>query len=140
MFKIILILNALWFAAAFHLFTLRAEIFAKTMIPRADRDTPVFGMFAEIVKFLGGFNFAFCLLNVLVLIYPDLFPEANQRIILCLAFAAAHGSQFLGNVPIALQNRKGNGAWQVKGRMVFIFVVDFVLMIGNLVVVGMYAF
>ena len=138
MFKIILILNAIWFALAFHLFSLRAQIFAKSIVPREQRDTPVFDIATELVKFLGGFNLAFCVLNILVLLYPNVFPEANQRIILCLVFAVAHGTQFLFNVPIALQNQKGKGAWQVKGRMLFIFVTDFLLMIGNLVVVGLY--
>jgi hypothetical protein len=71
--------------------------------------------------------------------YSGTFPEASQRIILCLVFAIAHGSQFLPNVLIALDNRKGQGIWQVKGRMLFIFITDFVLMIANLIVAAIYA-
>lgn len=140
MYEIILLLNAIWFALGFHAFWIRNKVFAKTLVPREERNTPVFDMLAESGKFVGGFNFAFSVLNILLLVYPSTFPEASQRIILCLAFAIAHGSQFLPNVFIALQNRKGNGVWQVKGRMLFIFVTDFVLMVANLVVAGIYAF
>jgi hypothetical protein len=75
----------------------------------------------------------------LLLIYSDTFPTPTQRIILCITFAIAHGSQFLPNVFIALENRKGKGAWQVKGRMRFIFITDFVLMLANFVVAAVYA-
>lgn len=140
MYELILILNAIWFGLGFHLFALRSKIFAKILVPKEHRDTPVFDILIETGKFLGGFNFAFSALNVLILIFPDVFPEANQRIILCLVFAIAHGSQFIGNVPIALANRKGKGVWQVKGLMRFIFVTDFTLMMANFAIVGMYAF
>ena len=139
MFQVLLLLNALWFAMGFHAFALRSKIFAKTLVAWEHRNSPVFDMFIETGKFLGGFNLAFCVLNVLILIYPNVFPEADQRMILCAVFALAHGSQFVPNVPIFLANRKGKGVWQVKGRMRFIFITDFVLMIANLVVVGMYA-
>ena len=138
MFEFILLVNAIWFGMGFHVFALRSKIFAKTLVPRAHRDSPVFDMFVETGKFLGGFNFAFCALNVLVLINPGVFPEGNQRMILCVVFALAHGSQFFANVPIALANQKGKGAWQVKGRMRFIFITDFVLMLVNLVIAVMY--
>ncbi|MEM7105698.1 MAG: hypothetical protein AAF502_21350 [Bacteroidota bacterium] len=140
MFEVILLLNAIWFALGFHAFAIRKKIFAKTLVPRAHRDTPVFDILTESGNFLGGFNFAFCVLNVLILIYPGVFPEANQRIILCVGFAVAHGSQFLPNVFIILENRKGKGVWQVKGRMLFIFITDFVLMVANLVVAALYTF
>lgn len=139
MFELILLANAIWFGMGFHLFALRNKIFAKILVPRAHRETPVFDILAETGKFLGGFNFAFCVLNVLILINPSVFPEGAQRIILCVVFALAHGSQFISNVPIALDNRKGKGVWQVKGLMRFIFITDFVLLVANLVIVGMYA-
>ncbi|MEO1258690.1 MAG: hypothetical protein AAFZ15_07825 [Bacteroidota bacterium] len=138
MFEAILLLNAIWFGLGFHLFALRSKIFAKTLVPKEHRDSPVFEMLAETGKFLGGFNFAFCALNVFILISPSVFPEGNQRAILCFVFALAHGSQFIANVPIALDNRKGKGVWQVKGRMLFIFITDFVLMVANLVLVAIY--
>ena len=139
MFELILLLNAIWFGLGFHLFALRSKIFAKILVPREHRESPVFDILVETGKFLGGFNFAFCVLNVLILINPSVFPEENQRIILCTVFAIAHGSQFISNVPIALDNRKGKGVWQIKGLMLFIFITDFVLMLANLVLAGMYA-
>ena len=139
MFEFILLLNAIWFGLGFHLFALRSKIFAKILVPKEHRESPVFDMLIETGKFLGGFNLAFCVLNVLILINPSVFPEANQRIILCTVFAIAHGSQFISNVPIALDNRKGKGVWQIKGLMLFIFITDFVLMLANLVLAGMYA-
>ncbi len=140
MFEILLIANALWFGLGFHLFTLRNKAFAKILVPIAHRETPVFEILVATGPFLGGFNFALCILNVLILLYPAVFPEGDQRLILCLFFALAHGSQFISNVPVALDNRKGKGVWQVKGLMRFIFVTDFVLMVANLVLVGMYAY
>jgi len=98
-FKTILILNAIWFALGFHAFALRSKIFAKTMVPRELRSSPVFDMLTHTGKFMGGFNLAFCVLNVLILGYADVFPDASQHIILCSTFAVAHGSQFLEDVP-----------------------------------------
>ncbi len=138
MYEFILLLNAIWFALGFHLFALRNRIFTKILVPKAHRDTPVFDILTATGPFLGGFNFAFCILNVLILLNPTIFPEANQKVILCLTFAIAHGSQFWGNVPIALDNRKGKGVWQVKGLIGFIFITDFALMVANLVLVGLY--
>lgn len=139
MFELILLLNAVWFGLGFHLFALRNKVFAKILVPKAHRETPVFETLAATGPFLGGFNFAFCALNVLILINPGVFPDGDQRIILCLVFALAHGSQFISNVPVAVDNQKGKGVWQVKGLMRFIFITDLVLMLANLVLVGMYA-
>lgn len=139
MFSLVLLLNAIWFGLGFHLFALRNKRFAKILVPREHRETPVFETLAATGPFLGGFNFAFCALHVLILLNPDIFPDATQRIILCVVFALAHGSQFISNVPIALDNRKGKGVWQVKGLMLFIFITDFLLMLANAAIAGMYA-
>ena len=139
MFEFILLLNIIWFALGFHLFALRNKIFAKILVAKEHRQTPVFETLAATGPFLGGFNFAFCILNLLVLIYPNIFPENNQRVILFIVFAIAHGSQFFANLPIAIDNRKGKGVWQIKGLMRFIFVTDFVLMTANFVMAGKYA-
>lgn len=138
MFELVLIANAIWFALGFHLFALRSIVFAKILVPKEHRDTPVFNMLVATGKFLGGFNLAFAVFNILILVYPDVFPDASQRAILCAVFALAHGSQFVSNVPIALQNRKGKGVWQVKGLMLFIFVTDLVLTIANFTLVALY--
>ncbi|WP_299464315.1 hypothetical protein [uncultured Microscilla sp.] len=133
MIKFVLITNTIWFALGFHAFSIRHKVFAKLVVPRKDRDTPVFSILAESGRFLGGFNLAFTLFNVLLLFNLNTFPSDKQRAILLLVFAIAHGSQFAFNVPIAIQNTRGEGVWQVlKGTMLFIFVTDFVMMTLNL--------
>lgn len=132
MFEAVLAANAIWFGLAFHLFALRSKVFAKVLVPKAHRDTPVFDALAATGPFLGGFNLAFCVLSGLVLVFSGAFPQPEQRLILCAVFAIAHGSQFLANVPVALENRAGRGVWSVKGVMRFIFVTDCVLMAANL--------
>ncbi len=141
MLEITLILNSLWFAMGFNVFSIRNKIFAKLVVPREQRDTPVFNILAESGRFLGGFNFAFMLCNILFLINLDIFPSNEQRAILLFVFAVAHGSQFIFNVPVAIQNTRGGGVWQVlKGTMLFIFVTDFIMMSLNLIVAAMFAF
>lgn len=133
MLEIVLILNAIWFAMGFHTFSIRNKIFAKIVVPREQRDTPVFEILAESGRFLGGFNLAFCILNILLLVYISDFDKDIQWIILLLANAVAHATQFAFNVPTALQNRHGEGVWQVlSGLMLFIFITDFVMMALNL--------
>lgn len=134
MFAFVLIINALWFAMAFHAFALRSKIFAKSIVPKEQRATPVFEVLAESGKFLGGFNFAFLICNILLLLNMETFPDDRQRLILLFVFAVAHGSQFVFNIPVAIQNRSGGGVWQVTGTMLFIFVTDFVMMCVNLAV------
>ena len=67
-----------------------------------------------------------------------MFPNDAQRSILLFVFAVAHGSQFIFNVPVAIQNRSGGGVWQVKGTMLFIFITDFIMMVLNLGIAGSY--
>ena len=118
---------------------MRNKIFGKILVPKQHRDTPVFDILTATGPFLGGFNFAFCALSLLFLINASVFPADEQRVILFFVFALAHGSQFLGNVPIALANRKGKGVWQVEGLMLFIFITDFVLMVANAALAVAYA-
>lgn len=133
MLEPILILNTLWFVMGFNVFSIRSKIFAKLLVPREQRDTPVFEILAESGRFLGGFNFAFAVCNILLLMNLDVFPGDAQRAILLVGFAAAHGSQFAFSVPIAIQNLRGGGVWQVlKGTLLFIFITDFTLMALNL--------
>lgn len=131
MFELILVANVLWFGLGFHLFAVRNKTFATVLVPSEHRDTPVFDMLAATGLFLGGFNLAFCAMSVLLLINAGVFPEEGQRAFLFLFFTLGHGSQFAASVPIALDNRKGKGAWQVRGVMRFIFNVNFVLMVVN---------
>ena len=139
MLELILILNALWFFGGFNLFATRGKIFAKTMVAREHRDTPVMDVLIQSGKFLGGFNFAFMVLNILLLLNLGTFDKNTQWALLLFVNAVAHGSQFAYNVPTALQNRRGEGAWQVlKGLMLFIFVTDFTLMALNAALAGFY--
>ena len=141
MLEILLVLNALWFFGGFHTFHIRRKVFAKIIVPKEDRDTPVFQTLIETGRFMGGFNFAFFVLNVLLLLNLGAFDKDLQWAILLLVMAVAHGSQFAGNVPIALQNRRGEGVWNVfKGLMLFIFVIDFTLMTLNVALAAMYFF
>ncbi len=101
-------------------------------MPREHRDTPVFETLVRSGTFLGGFNLAFCALNVLLLFNLQAFDTDRQWAILLFVNALAHGGQFAGNVPVALENRRGQGAWKVfSGLMLFIFVVDVTLMALN---------
>ncbi len=139
MFETVLVANVVWFGLGFHLFTLRNKIFAKVLVPREHRETPVFETLAATGPFLGGFNFAFCALSALFLIKARSFLESDQRVVLFSVFALAHGSQFLPNVRIMIANRKGKGVWQVKGLMRLIFVTDFVLTVANVAMAATYA-
>ena len=137
MYEIILVLNTLWFAMGFNAFSIRNKVFAKVLVPPAQRDTPVFAILAESGRFLGGFNLAFAIFNVLLLLNLSLFPEGAQKALFAFVFAVAHGTQFLFNVPVAIENRRGGGVWQVlKGTMLFIFVTDFIMMTLNLILMA----
>jgi hypothetical protein len=140
MLEITLVLNTIWFLMAFNVFAIRNQIFAKLLVGRDQRDTPVFKILAESGKFLGGFNLAFAVLSVLLLVNLDVFPSDMQRAILLFAIAIAHGTQFVFNVPVALANRRGGGVWQVKGTMLFIFVTDFIMMSLNLILSAIFFF
>jgi hypothetical protein len=83
-------------------------------------------------KFVAGFNLAFLVLNVLLLLNISLFDKDLQWVILLFTIAVAHATQFAFNVPVALQNRRGEGVWEVKGLMLFIFITDFTMMMLNL--------
>ncbi len=135
---IALVLNVIWFFGGYHTFDVRGRIFAKIVVPKEHRDTPVMETLVLSGKFVAGFNFAFLVLNILLLFNMDLFDKNLQWSILLFAVAVAHGTQFAYNVPVALQNRRGEGVWQVKGLMLFIFVTDFTLMMFNGVLALLY--
>lgn len=141
MLEAVLVLNAIWFAMGFNVFALRGKVFGKVVVAKEHRDTPVFDVLIHSGKFLGGFNFAFSALNIALLFNLELFDKDMQWVILLAVNAVAHGSQFIFNVPTALENRQGGGVWQVlKGTMLFIFVTDFVMMTLNAVLAGCYWF
>ncbi len=138
---LVLILNTLWFVAAFHLFSLKSNSAAKMFLSKPDRIEPYFPILAHLLKFLGGMNFAFAVLSILCLIYYDFFFDSPLAVLILLVMAIAHGSQFWFNLPLAIKERKGNSPlWPVlRNRMYFIFKGDIILAIMNLVAaIGLY--
>lgn len=125
--------NAIWFGMAFNAFYLRRKVFGKVMVPiKEDRNNTAYDAFVESGRFMGGFNLALSLLNFALVFNLAGFETGQQWALLLIFNAVAHGSQFFGNVPMALQNLKGGGLWPVfKGVMLLIFVLDFTLMIAN---------
>jgi hypothetical protein len=138
MLELVLVLNTIWFVMGFNVFSIRSRIFAKLVVPREHRDTPVFETLIMAGKFLGGFNLAFAVLSFLLFLNIDLFDRPEQWAIILAATAIAHGTQFAFNVPVALQNRQGKGVWQVKGVMRFIFVTDLLMTLLNAVLAIMF--
>lgn len=132
-FDLTLTLNALWFGAAFQLFSLRPDVAARILVPRSARESPLFRTLAASLRFLGGMNLALMVLAVLLLVTESLFPDPRQRAVFAVVFAVAHASQCAFNVPIALGGgRQGDALWSVlRGPMLFIFAGDFALTIVN---------
>ncbi|MEL6688259.1 MAG: hypothetical protein AAFP97_11650 [Pseudomonadota bacterium] len=131
--QIVVLLNAIWFGMGFYAFYLRRDVFAKIVVPKSeDRNNTAYEAIIESGRFMGGFNIALSLFNIALLFNLGGFETNNQWAVLLMFNSLAHGSQFAGNIPMALQNRRGEGLWRVfKGVMLRIFVIDFVLMIAN---------
>lgn len=134
-----LIVSALWFTAAFRYFSFQHMAFAKVVVPKTARHSPVFVTTGALARFLGGMNGAFALLSWLLVILwatgSPLFTDPMERGALLVVLAAAHFSQFIFNVPIHRNGgRQGESYWDVvTGPMLFIFVVDALETILNLV-------
>lgn len=122
----ILAANVLWFGSAFWYFWLKRETAAKLLIPKSARSSPIFPTMTAALPFLGGMNLAFSTLAALLLLRLDLFVQPAERALLLFAFALAHFTQFVINVPVAQAGgRVGESFWDVtRGPMLFIFVVD----------------
>ncbi|MEM1051214.1 MAG: hypothetical protein AAGI28_03885 [Pseudomonadota bacterium] len=131
--QIAVALNALWFAMGFHAFYVRREVFGKVVVPvKEDRNNTAYEAVVESGRFMGGFNFALSALNIALLLGFGGFTSDHQWAMLLAFNSLAHGSQFAGNVPMAIANRRGEGIWLVfHGVMLRIFVIDFTLMIAN---------
>ena len=125
-----LIAGALWFAMGFRYFGFQQHTAARVLIPKEARNSPLFETTAAGVRFLGGFNAAFMLLCVILLILlfngSALFAEPSERALLLLVIGAAHFSQFAFNLPVLKAGeRKDIALWPVRrGPMFFIFVMD----------------
>lgn len=132
-FTIVLVLNTLWFGAAFWYFCMKSASAAKILAPRSERDNILFPTIAWSVKFLGGMNLAFSVFALLLLLSRAIFPDARQNMVFALVFALAHCTQFVFNVPLALAERNARKPlWNVlHGPMRFIFIVDGTLTLAN---------
>lgn len=129
----LLILNAIWYGLGFQTFYRQRSVFGKVLVPvKEDRSNTAYEALVESGRFMGGFNFALSLLNILLIFNIGGFDSDSQWATLLIFNSVAHGSQFLGNIPMALRNRRGDGLWNVfKGVMLKIFVIDFSLMVLN---------
>jgi hypothetical protein len=129
----LLILNSIWFGIGFWFFTVRSEKTAKLIIKPDQQNQGSYSIVAHSLKFLGGLNLAFAVLAVVLLLRPSLFPETSQQIVFAAIFSLAHATQFYFNVPIAMKERRGEKfLWHVlKGKMLFIFLVDATLSVLN---------
>ncbi len=136
----VLVLNVLWFSAGAVYFGLTPTSAAKLLVSRPSRQSPLFRIVSASVRFLGGMNLAFAILSCILLFKRDVFPEAKQIALLISVLALAHGTQFAANIPVALTNNgKSESLWPVlSGLMLFIFLMDFTLMIANGVIAALH--
>ncbi len=134
----VLLLNALWFAAAFVQFSVLQRNTLKILVPREERGNPIAPTLSASVAFLGGINLPIGLLSLyLLVIRPPFFGADDAQLALFLFFAACHFSQFAYNLPVLMRGgRVGVAYWPVlRGPMLRIFVIDATLFLANLAVV-----
>ena len=130
MMKIIMIANIVWFGSAFYLFGLRPDKAFRYFRPDLHEGDNEVELAKFSIKFLGGMNLGFVVLCLSSLILG----QVNHAII--IGCATAHGTQFAFNVPHALRGGlRGGAPWDVmKGKMLFIFILDFLFMLTNIFV------
>jgi hypothetical protein len=129
-----LIINCLWFLGGFKAFALSTQKTCESMRPDLDSTDPIFKIIVPALKFLGGRNLGFLILNLSILVIS--YSSYNKDLILVVLFASAvaHGSQFTFNLP-QLKGMKNGAAWDVNIMpMKFIFIVDFLTMFLNFAV------
>ena len=135
----VLLLNALWFGAAFIQFSIAQGNTLKILVPREERGNPIAPTLSASVAFLGGINLPIGLLSLYLLASgrPS-FRLYDAQLALFLFFAACHFSQFAYNLPVLMRGgRVGVAYWPVlKGPMLRIFVIDAMLFVANLAVVS----
>ncbi len=126
-------LNVVWFGAGALYFGVTTNSAIKGLVSRSARQSPLYSAMFAAVRFLGGLNLGFAVLAGVLLFNRALFPEAMQLAVLTTVLALAHGTQFATNVPVALsRHSQGERHWPVlRGLMLFIFLMDFSLMVAN---------
>jgi hypothetical protein len=127
---LVLLLNALWFCAAFIQFSVAQGNTLKILVPREERGNSIAPTLMASVAFLGGINLPIGLLSLYLLaVRPPFFAANEAQLALFLFFAACHFSQFVYNLPVLMRGgRVGVAYWPVlKGPMLRIFVIDAVL-------------
>jgi hypothetical protein len=133
----VLLLNALWFGAAFVQFSVFKRNTLKILVPREERGNPIAPTLSASVAFLGGINLPIGLLSLYLLsVRPPFFGTIDAQLALFLFFGACHFSQFAYNLPVLMRGgRVGVAYWPVlKGPMLRIFVIDATLFAANLAV------
>ena len=102
--EFVLLLNTLWFCAAFIQFSIAQGNTLKILVPREERGNPIAPTLKASVAFLGGMNLPIGLLSLyLRAVRPAFFGAIEAQLALFLFFAACHFSQFIYNVPILLR-------------------------------------
>jgi len=137
---VILLLNTLWFVAAFIQFSIAQGNTLKILVPREERGNPIAPTLSASVAFLGGINLPIGLLSFYLLAArPTFFQAIEAQVALFLFFAACHFSQFAYNLPVLMRGgRVGVAYWPVlRGPMLRIFVIDATLCVANLAVAVM---
>src|SRR4051812_37636628 len=136
----ILLLNALWFGAAFIQFSIAQGNTLKILVPREERGNPIAPTLSASVAFLGGINLPSGLLSFYLLgARPAFFQALEAQDALFGFLAACHFSQFAYNLPVLMRGgRVGVAYWPVlRGPMLRIFVIDATLFVANLAVAVM---
>ena len=130
---LILLLNILWFSGGFILFGIQPRKCMKIFRPDLDSNKEENQLPLRIIPFVGGFNFAFAILNLVA--FYIISENFNEDIILLVFISSgvAHLTQFSYNIPIAFKKDVEHGAvWNVlEGQMLFIFIIDFSLSLFN---------
>ncbi len=131
-FAAVMALNIVWFGLAFYFFSIRPVVVAKLLVPRAERDSVLFGTVMYALRFLGGMNFALAALSLVLLLNPVGFTPGQQGW-LALVLAVAHASQCSFNMPLVLNQRGMPGATRLglSPSMRMIFAVDGVMTVAN---------
>ena len=130
----VLVLNAVWFGLGFWFFALHARQAVRILVPRSAEGETSARALAASLPFLGGMNLGYAGLAVMLLLSRALSRVAAPSWHIYAAFAVAHATQWAYNLPHLLKGgRPGGAPWDVsRGPMLFIFVMDAVGAVSNL--------